>query len=234
MWTFPATAEMAVPLIDEGVAKLTPEFLVHGHACAPRPSDPMRWRCARASARATRRCWSSASATGTRAPPRPRPFESMPLDWAARIRRPRLRAQPARPRAARHRTACSGCRTWSCPRRACSGPTRRCGAGRLRRARPRCIRSGPPCAAPTTAELHRAARAGLSRPTSTGATSTSRPADQWMDAPSCGDEPLRARPHASRTAATSKARLPGLRVRAFAGYNGRAATPKLARGARCG
>ena len=37
MWNFLAK-EMGTPLIDEGVAKLTSEFLVHGHAYAPADS----------------------------------------------------------------------------------------------------------------------------------------------------------------------------------------------------
>ena len=37
LWNFVAR-EMALPLLDEGVAKLTPEFLVHGHAY-PQPSE---------------------------------------------------------------------------------------------------------------------------------------------------------------------------------------------------
>ena len=38
LWNF-ATREMGQPLLDEGVAKLTPEFLVHGHAY-PDPAQP--------------------------------------------------------------------------------------------------------------------------------------------------------------------------------------------------
>lgn len=38
LWSF-LTSEMALPLIDEGVAKLTPEFLVHGRVCPP-PQQP--------------------------------------------------------------------------------------------------------------------------------------------------------------------------------------------------
>ena len=34
MWKF-AAAEMGAPVLDEGVAKLQPEFLVHGHAFPP-------------------------------------------------------------------------------------------------------------------------------------------------------------------------------------------------------
>ncbi|SFP86162.1 DUF2169 domain-containing protein, partial [Variovorax sp. 770b2] len=81
MWSFLAK-EMATPLIDEGVAKLTPEFLVHGRAFAPpeRPND-----CAVRARFGTRektllvfgeRHWDGARATT------PVPFEQMPLDWS--------------------------------------------------------------------------------------------------------------------------------------------------------
>jgi uncharacterized protein YjbI with pentapeptide repeats len=82
MWSFLAR-EMAQPLIDEGVVKLTPEFLVHGHAFAPedRPNA-----CAVRARLGTRektllvfgdRYWDGAR------PSTPRPFASMPLGWAA-------------------------------------------------------------------------------------------------------------------------------------------------------
>jgi uncharacterized protein YjbI with pentapeptide repeats len=82
MWGFLAQ-EMAQPLIDEGVAKLTPEFLVHGKAFAPRD---------RPSACAVRARFGDREKTllvfgdrywdGNRSSA-PQPFESMPLNWSA-------------------------------------------------------------------------------------------------------------------------------------------------------
>ena len=82
MWGF-LSQEMAQPLIDEGVAKLTPEFLVHGKAFPPKD---------RPSACAVRARFGDREKTllvfgdrywdGSR-PSAPKPFESMPLDWSA-------------------------------------------------------------------------------------------------------------------------------------------------------
>ncbi len=82
MWGF-LSQEMAQPLIDEGVAKLTPEFLVHGKAFPPKD---------RPSACAVRARFGDREKTllvfgdrywdGNR-PSAPQPFESMPLGWSA-------------------------------------------------------------------------------------------------------------------------------------------------------
>jgi len=81
MWSFLAK-EMAQPMIDEGVAKLTPEFLVHGKAFPPseRPDG-----CAVRARFGTRektllvlgdRYWDGAN------PSKAKPFEEMSLDWS--------------------------------------------------------------------------------------------------------------------------------------------------------
>lgn len=81
MWSFLAK-EMAQPLIDEGVAKLTPEFLVHGKAFPPPDRSA---GCAVRARFGTRektllvlgdRYWDGS------APSEARPFEEMPLDWS--------------------------------------------------------------------------------------------------------------------------------------------------------
>ncbi|MDA7418766.1 DUF2169 domain-containing protein [Xenophilus arseniciresistens] len=85
LWNFLATDMPEGPLLDEGVAKLTPEFLVHGHAYAPREADgsPGR-RCAvrvrlagveKTLAVSGDRAWVDGQAT------EPAPFERMPLSW---------------------------------------------------------------------------------------------------------------------------------------------------------
>jgi len=82
MWSFLAK-EMAQPLIDEGVAKLTPEYLVHGKAFPPKDRPGA---CAVRARFGTQektllvfgeRYWDGAR------PSAPQPFEAMPLDWAA-------------------------------------------------------------------------------------------------------------------------------------------------------
>jgi len=81
MWDF-LSQEMAVPQIDEGVAKLSSEFLVHGRAFPP-PGQPTA--CAVRASLGSRektllvfgeRRWDGAQATA------PQPFEQMPIDWA--------------------------------------------------------------------------------------------------------------------------------------------------------
>src|SRR5215207_9230877 len=80
MWDFLAK-EMAVPLIDEGVAKLTAEFLVHGRAC-PAPDRPEACAVrARVGAREkTLLVFGDRYWDGQRASP-PKPFEQMPIGW---------------------------------------------------------------------------------------------------------------------------------------------------------
>lgn len=85
MWAFLAK-EMAQPMIDEGVAKLTPEFLVHGQAFYPKdPAHAIPNACAVRARFGVRektvlvfgdRYWD-----GKKASP-PEPFDSMPLDWS--------------------------------------------------------------------------------------------------------------------------------------------------------
>lgn len=80
MWNL-ITQEMAVPLIDEGVSKRTPEFLVHGHAYpTPDRADAVAVRVRLADREKTLlvfgdRYWDGRSTMG------PAPFEKMPLGW---------------------------------------------------------------------------------------------------------------------------------------------------------
>ncbi|MDQ0612146.1 uncharacterized protein YjbI with pentapeptide repeats [Variovorax sp. W1I1] len=81
MWSFLAK-EMAQPLIDEGVAKLTPEFLVHGKAYAPadRPSA-CAVRARFGMLEKTLLVFGDRHWDGAR-PSAPAPFSEMPLDWS--------------------------------------------------------------------------------------------------------------------------------------------------------
>ena len=93
MWSFLAK-EMASPLIDEGVVKLTPEFLVHGKAFPPRAQPHACAVRARLGEREKallvfgERFWQ-----GNR-PSAPQPFESLPLDWAHAYGGPDFAANP--------------------------------------------------------------------------------------------------------------------------------------------
>ncbi|WP_208509262.1 DUF2169 domain-containing protein [Variovorax paradoxus] len=81
MWDFLAK-EMASPVIDEGIAKLHPEFLVHGHAYAPAVDTRAVAVRARIGQREKtvlvfgERRWEG------RDPTAPLPFSKIPLDWA--------------------------------------------------------------------------------------------------------------------------------------------------------
>lgn len=94
MWQF-AAGEMAPPLLDEGVAKLTPEFLVHGWACPPAGSDDtacaVRVRLGGAAKLVYvfgDRFWQGGTPTA------PRPFRRMALGWPQAYGGPGFDANP--------------------------------------------------------------------------------------------------------------------------------------------
>lgn len=80
MWNF-LGAEMALPLIDEGIAKLTPEFLVHGKAfAAPGQPEAVAVRARLAGTAKTllafgERYWNDS------VPSAPAPMQPLALDW---------------------------------------------------------------------------------------------------------------------------------------------------------
>ncbi|MDQ0588981.1 DUF2169 family type VI secretion system accessory protein [Variovorax paradoxus] len=82
MWSF-LSKEMTQPLIDEGVAKVTPEFLVHGRAHPPKDRpNACAVRARFAGKEKTllvfgERYWDDGKPTA------PQPFESLPLGWSA-------------------------------------------------------------------------------------------------------------------------------------------------------
>lgn len=80
MWNFLAK-EMAAPMIDEGVSKLTPEFLVHGHAYpTAERSNACAVRVNLAGKEKTVLVFGDRYWDGNRAS-EPKAFEKMPLSW---------------------------------------------------------------------------------------------------------------------------------------------------------
>lgn len=81
MWNFLAE-EMDVPLIDEGVKKLTPEFLVHGAAyTTSERRDAVAVRAELAGVSKTLFAFGDRYWTSSNQATAPAPFETMPLDW---------------------------------------------------------------------------------------------------------------------------------------------------------
>ena len=93
MWNFLAK-EMATPMIDEGVSKLTPEFLVHGHAypTAERP-NACAVRVKLAGKEKTLLAFGDRYWDGARAS-QPQAFEKMPLSWDRAYGGPDFAANP--------------------------------------------------------------------------------------------------------------------------------------------
>ncbi len=80
MWKFLGT-QMAVPVIDEGIVKLKPEFLVHGHAFAPEgAAEACAVRARVGSIEKTLLVFGNRYWDGDRATP-PTAFARVPLDW---------------------------------------------------------------------------------------------------------------------------------------------------------
>lgn len=80
MWNFLGT-EMASPLIDEGIAKLTPEFLVHGKAfAAPERPEAVAVRARLAGTAKTLLAFGERYWNGD-APSAPSPMQPLALDW---------------------------------------------------------------------------------------------------------------------------------------------------------
>lgn len=213
MWNFLAR-EMAVPLIDEGVSKLTPEFLVCGHAF---PASEQPNACAvRARLGATEktlfvfgdRFWSGEQAS------EPLPFERMPLDWTHAYGGTDVPANPA----GRGRPGPDGVMMLpniESPQARWLGPDQ----------------PGVPAAFAALDTTHptRAAWRGTYDADWLQAHSPGfppdldwkyfnmAPRDQWLSAPLRGDEPWSLE-HMHPTRTLIEGVLPGLRVRMFANY----------------
>lgn len=222
MWNFLAK-EMAQPLIDEGVAKLTPEFLVHGrafttperpNACAVRARfgqrektllvfGPRHWHGGQASA--------------------PQPFESMPLDWSVAYGGPGFAANTQ----GRGRVAEGGL-TWL--------PNTELPQDRLLRPDQAIVPAGfgaMDAMHPQRAQYRGTYDAdylkqhapGFAPDTDWRYFNLAQP-DQWMDGPLQGDEAF-AFDNMHPAQRNIEGRLPGLRARVFAGYRMKGSEPKI-------
>ena len=215
MWDFLAQ-EMAVPLIDEGVAKLTAEFLVHGSAYPP-PDTPSACAVrARFGAREKtllvfgERNW----AGGAVQPSRPQPFDRMPIDWAHAYGGADFAANPA----GKGRTAVEGARAL---------PNIESPHERL--LRPDHAVSPAGFGALEAAHPHRAQYRGTFDATYLQEHAPGfppdldwrhfnlAPPDQWFDSSLQGDEAF-SFDHMHPVHAHLQGRLPGFRARVFAGY----------------
>ena len=213
MWSFLAK-EMAQPLIDEGVAKLTPEFLVHGKAFAPADSPAacaVRARfgaCEKTLLAFGDRYWDGNRASA------PRPFESMPIDWS----RAYGGADFALNGGGRGRLAQDGV-TWL--------PNIESPHERLLRSDQAIAPAGfgaLDAMAPQRAVYRGTYDADYLKQHAPGfAPDTDwryfnmAPPDQWMNAPLTGDEPFAfENMHPDRP--MIEGRLPGMRARVFVGY----------------
>lgn len=224
MWDF-LSQEMAVPLIDEGVAKLTAEFLVHGRAF-PQPGQPAACAVrARLGAREKtllvfgERRWDGAQATA------PEPFAQMPIDWAHAYGGADFALNPAG-----KGRAVQGGAQW---------------LPNIERPDARLLRPDhavPPAGFgalepmhPQRAQYRGTYDAGYLQAHAPGFPPdldwrhfNLAPPDQWFDQPLRGDEPF-AFDHMHAAQAHIEGRLPGLCARVFAGYRtgGEGSEPKL-------
>lgn len=213
MWNFLA-GEMAVPLIDEGVSKLTPEFLVAGHAFPPadRP-NACAVRVRLGGTEKTLLVFGDRYWAGDRAS-EPRPFERMPIDWTRAYGGADVPANPVG--------------------RGRPGPDGALLLPNIESPQARWLRPDQPGAPAGFAALDpmhpaRAAWRGTYGDDWLQAHSPGfapdldwkyfnmAPADQWLGAPLRGDEPW-SLDHLHPTQPHIEGTLPGLRVRVFANY----------------
>jgi len=223
MWDFLA-AEMGEPLIDEGVAKLTPEFLVHGKAFAPPGQEGA---CAvRASLGGTHKTllvYGDRFWDGTRASA-PRPFgEGMPIDWAHAYGGADLPLNPAgmgrQPRDGQH--PLPNIERADDPLHHPDQAAQPAGWHRLDPGHPQRLQYRGTYDADYL-KLHAPGFA----PDLDWRYFNLAPADQWLDAPLRGDESFvleNLHPREPRI----EGRLPGLRARVFASYAVAGAEPRL-------
>lgn len=222
MWDFLA-AEMGEPLIDEGVAKLTPEFLVHGKAFAPSHQPTA---CAvRASLGGTSktllvfgdRFWDGQRASA------PLPFDGMPIDWAHAYGAADMPMNPAgmgRQLRDGHRPLPNIERADD-PLRHPDHVARPAGWHRLDPGHPQRLQYRGTYDADYL-KLHAPGFA----PDLDWRYFNLAPADQWLDGPLRGDEPFvleNLHPREPRI----EGRLPGLRARVFASYAVAGSEPRL-------
>lgn len=225
MWNFLAQ-EMATPLIDEGVPKLTSEFLVHGRAYTrPERRDAVAVRAQVGSREKTllvfgERGWAAGQPTA------PQPFDSLPLTWDRAYGGPDFAANPQ----GRGRVVTDGVQ-WL-PNIELPGdrsrhpqqPIAPAGFGALDVMHPqRAALRG------TYDDTWQKEHAPGFPPDLDWRHFNLAPQDQWFDTPLAGDEPY-AFHHLHPEQAVLSGRLPGLRVRSFVRYRregAEAAAPSL-------
>lgn len=224
MWDFLAK-EMAVPLIDEGVAKLTAEFLVHGRACpTPERPDACAVRARVGALEKTLLVFGDRYWDGQRASA-PQPFEQMPIAWERAYGGPDFPVNPA----GKGRALQDGVQ-WL--------PNIELPGARVQRP----DQSVPPAGFgaldlmhPQRAQYRGTYDADYLREHAPGFAPdldwrhfNLAPPDQWFDQPLRGDEPF-AFDHLHPQRPHIEGRLPGLCARVFAGYHagGEGAETKL-------
>ena len=225
MWAFVAR-EMAQPMIDEGVSKLTPEFLVHGQAHPPAGQPAHQNACA-VRARVGG-CEKTVLAFGDRSwngdhPGAPAPFASMPLDWSRAYGGADFPSNPA----GRGRLAQDG--VLPLPNLELPGDRLRhpdqaiapAGFGALDPMHPQRVALRGTYDA-NYMEQHAPGFA----PDTDWRYFNLAPSDQWMDTPLVGDETFSFH-HMHPTRPLLEGRLPGLRARVFVGYAMPEGEPKI-------
>ncbi|BEP57799.1 DUF2169 domain-containing protein [Variovorax sp. V118] len=223
MWAF-LSKEMAQPFIDEGVAKLTPEFLVHGQAFAPpeRP-DACAVRARFAGCEKTLLVFGERYWDAGRASP-PQPFESLPISWSRAYGGADFPGNPA----GRGRQPEGGGATW---------------LPNVERPDERLLRPGQAVTPagfgpldlmhPQRAQYRGTYDADYLKQHAPGfAPDTDwryfnlAPADQWVSGALAGDEPF-AFENMHPTRRLIEGRLPGMRPRVFVGYRMAQGEPKI-------
>lgn len=222
-WNF-IGREMAVPLVDEGVAKLTPEFLVHGQAFPPAESPSACAVRARLGSRSkTLLVFGDRHWEGTKASA-PLPFDAMPIDAAHAYGGAAVPANPegigAAPEGGRHRLP--NIERPDQPLRDPAQPVAPAGFGLRGPMHPERARFR----GTYDADYLKAHAPGFA-PDLDWRYFNLAPEDQWFDAPLRGDEPFQF-DHMHPQKPQLEGRLPGLRARVFADYRAvGAAEPRL-------
>lgn len=222
MWSF-LGKEMAQPLIDEGVAKLTPEFLVHGKAFAP-PDRPngCAVRARFGALEKTLLVLGERYWDGTR-PSAAQPFQEMPLDWSRAYGGPDFALNTS----GRGRQKSDGV-AWlpniELPNDRLLRPDQAiapAGMGALDVMHPQRVQYR----GTYDADYLKQHAPGFA-PDTDWRYFNLAPPDQWMDAPLVGDEPFSfENMHPEKR--LIEGRLPGMRARVFVGYKMVAGEPKV-------
>jgi len=223
MWEFLAT-EMSPPLIDEGILKPVPEFLVHGHAfTTPERRQAVAVRVRLGACEKTLWVFGNRAWAGGR-PTDPQPFERLPLTWDYAYGGPDFSANPV----GRGRQRSDGVQ-WlpniELPSALLRGPQDEvvpAGFGRLDVLHPqRAALRG------TYDEAWLKQHSPGFPPDLDWRHFNLAPKDQWLDSLLQGDEVFEL-DHLHPTQPRIQGRLPGLGVRVLANYrNGTAPAPRL-------